>query len=192
MMEGIYGLKPQGAVSAIENVQSPLHYPKAGKMSLPSKDIYVSEDGIRACEEEPSKMRLTPDKANDLAKRYDVKNMTRNEYSNLLQELRDSRVISSKEFSVGFGGAVPYTVPDGVKMTMGPVEKTDFDVWPSGKERVDFTKLLRACARYCTDFTSEQEENSDGKKVGSSLSDSYNRLSEIFEQIDRAAESLKK
>ncbi len=72
-------------------------------------------------------------------------------------------------------------------MTLGSADWVGIDTWPSGNEKVDFTKLLRACARYCTDFVSKQEEGSDREIVGSSLSNSYTRLLEIFEQIDSAA-----
>lgn len=69
-------------------------------------------------------------------------------------------------------------------MTLGSTDWIGIDTWPSGNEKVDFTKLLRACARYCTDFASKQEEGSDGEIVSNSLSDSYTRLLKIFEQID--------
>ena len=39
--------------------------------------------------------------------------MTRDEYGSLLKELRNAGVISSQDFSVGFGGAVPYNGPSG-------------------------------------------------------------------------------
>ena len=152
------------------------------------KDVYIAGSASSdVCGMEKSQKVLTPDMALALSEKYDVKNMTRNEYGKLLQELRGSGVISSKDFSVGFGGEVPYTEPDGVQMTLGSTDWAGIDTWPSGNEKVDFTKLLRACARYCTDFASKQEEGSDGEIVGSSLSDSYTRLLKIFEQIDSAA-----
>lgn len=152
-------------------------------------DIYIAgTTNSEVCDKEKTQKILTPDMAAAFAERYDVKNMTRNDYGKLLQELRNFGVISSKDFSVGFGGAVPYTEPDGVQMTMGSVGSAGLDAWPSGKDKADFTKLLRDCARYCTGFASKQEEDSDGKKMGNSLSDSYNRLLGIFDQIDRATQ----
>ena len=61
-------------------------------------------------------------------------------------------------------------------MTEGPLEEP---TWPMGNERVDFIKLLRSCANYCSDFAADQEEGSDGRKVGNSLSDSYLSLIHI-------------
>lgn len=147
-----------------------------------SVNTYISGDGEYKVKQETSK--FTDEMVTSLAKKYDVKNITRNEYGKLLQELRGSGVISSKDFSVGFGGEVPYTKPDGVQMKLGSTNWVGIDTWPSGNEKVDFTKLLRACAKYCTDFASKQEEGSDEKIVSNSLSDSYTRLLEIFEQID--------
>lgn len=156
--------------------------------SVLKKDVYIAGSASSdVCGMEKRQKVLTPDMASALSEKYDVKNMTRDEYGKLLQELRDSGVISSKDFSVGFGGEVPYTEPDGVQMALGSTDWVGIDTWPSGNEKVDFTKLLRACARYCTDFASKQEEGSDGEIMSSSLSDSYTRLLKIFEQIDSAA-----
>ena len=154
-----------------------------------NNDVYIT--GARnsdVSDKEATQKVMTPDMAAAFAEKYDVKNMTRNDYGRLLQELRDSGVISSKDYSVGFGGAVPYTAPDGVQMTMGSAGSTGLDEWPSGKDKADFTKLLRDCARYCIEFASKQEEDSDGEKVGHSLADSYNRLLEVFNQISRATQ----
>lgn len=153
-----------------------------------NNDVYIAGAGNSDVYDKEQTKVLTPDMAAAFAEKYDVKNMTRNDYGRLLQELRDSGVISSKDFSVGFGGAVPYTEPNGVQMTMGSVGSAGLDAWPTGKDKADFTKLLRDCARYCIEFASKQEEDSDGEKVGNSLSDSYNRLLEVFDQISRAAQ----
>ena len=153
-----------------------------------NNDVYIAGAGDSDMYDKEQAKVLTPDMAAAFAEKYDVKNMTRNDYGRLLQELRDSGVISSKDFSVGFGGAVPYTEPDGVQMTMGSAGSAGLDAWPSGKDKADFTKLLRDCARYCIEFASKQEEDSDGRKVGDSLSDSYNCLLEVFDQISRAAQ----
>ena len=77
-----------------------------------SADTYISGDGEYKVKPETSK--LTDEMAASLAKKYDVKNMTRDEYGSLLKELRNAGVISSQDFSVGFGGAVPYNGPSGL------------------------------------------------------------------------------
>jgi len=189
MVTGIYGAQAQNSISSIEGAQGIKSFYTATRPQR-TKDTYVPDTGGEAVQEKRSSKKLTDEQACSLAKKYDVKNMTRNEYGNLLQELRNSGVISSQDFSVGFGGAVPYEAPDGVKMTMGAADQAGLDAWPSGMRKADFTKLLRACAKYCTEFVSRQEEDTAEKKVGDSLSESYARLSEVFEQIQKAAESI--
>ncbi len=95
------------AMTGLQNAKS--NYPAAryGR----SADTYISGDGEYKVKPETSK--LTDEMAASLAKKYDVKNMTRDEYGSLLKELRNAGVISSQDFSVGFGGAVPYNGPSG-------------------------------------------------------------------------------
>ena len=185
MIDTIYNVRPQATLQANGiNHGSEKDTKETGSSSR--KDIYTPGNSIY--KSECVKKPLPPDLVASLAEKYDVKNMTRNEYGSLLQELRDSGVISSKDFGVGYGGEGPYVEPDGVQMTMGATDGTGLEPWPSGNEKADFTKLLRACARYCTDFASQQEGESDGRNVGNSLADSYQRLLEVFDQIDRAAQ----
>ncbi len=153
-----------------------------------NKDVYISHGGIAEYPgEKVNRKNLSLEMASALASKYDVTNMTRNEYGNLLRELRDSGVISSKDFSVGYGGEVPYTAPDGVRMTMGDKDDMGLEPWPFDGRRADFTKILRSCAKYCESFVSERDEDSDERIVGSSLGESYHELLKIFDQIGRAA-----
>lgn len=186
----IHHIPPQKAMAVIaEKGRYSSSAVETARISLKNNnDVYIAGAGDSDMYDKEQAKVLTPDMAAAFAEKYDVKNMTRNDYGRLLQELRDSGVISSKDFSVGFGGAVPYTEPDGVQMTMGSAGSAGLDAWPSGKDKADFTKLLRDCARYCIEFASKQEEDSDGRKVGDSLSDSYNCLLEVFDQISRAAQ----
>ena len=182
MITKISGTQAQNPIPSVEKAQGTKFFYTAARTQR-TQDTYVPGIG-----EEPEKQttkKLTDEQANSLAEKYDVKNMTRNEYGNLLQELRDSGIISSQDFSVGFGGAVPYTAPDGVKMTIGETDYTGLEPWPSGTGKADFTKLLRACASYCAEFASMQKEHTAEKNVGSSLSESYTRLLAVFEQIKR-------
>lgn len=147
-----------------------------------SADTYVLDTGEYTTK--PAS-RLTSEAADSLAKKYDVKNMTRGEYGNLLKDLRDLGVISSKDFSVGFGGAVPYNGPSG--LMIGTSNDPGLDPWPFGQEKTDFTKLLRSCAQYCKNFSYSQNIDGKGEEICSSLSDSYNRLLEIFDQIEKSS-----
>lgn len=165
------------AMTGLQNAKS--NYPAAryGR----SVDTYISGDGEYKVKPETSK--LTDEMAISLAKKYDVKNMTRDEYGSLLKELRNAGVISSQDFSVGFGGAVPYNGPSG--LTIGASKDSGLEAWPFGKEKGDFTKLLRACAQYCKDFSYSQDKDGKGKEICNSMSGSYQRLLEAFEQIGK-------
>lgn len=50
--------------------------------------------------------------------------MTRDEYGSLLKELRNAGVISSQDFSVGFGGTVPYNGPSGKVLQIPRMDTT--------------------------------------------------------------------
>lgn len=146
-----------------------------------SVDTYISDTGEYKVNQGTSK--LTAEMAGSLAAKYDIKNMTRDEYGSLLKDLRDSGAISSQDFSVGFGGAVPYGGPSG--LTIGATEDPSLEAWPMGNEKADFTKILRACAQYCKNFSHDQDKDGKGKEICDSMSGSYQRLFEIFEQIDK-------
>lgn len=158
------------------------------KTDSAKRDVFVRS----ANTEMPSEIKrttksLTSDAAQSFAEKYDVTNMTRNEFNQLLSELRNMGIISSQDFSVGYGGEIPDDLKDGeVRMTYGAPDESMR--WPMGNERVNFIKLLRSCANYCSDFAADQEEGSDGRKVGNSLSDSYHRLIDVLEQIEKAEE----
>ena len=72
------------AMTGLQNAKS--NYPAAryGR----SADTYISGDGKYKVKPETTK--LTDEMATSLAKKYDVKNMTRDEYGNLLKDLRET------------------------------------------------------------------------------------------------------
>lgn len=160
------------------------------KTEFSKKDVFVRSAHAEIFPEmKQTTKSLKPDDALALAQKYDVTNMTRNEFNQLLGELRNMGVIGSQDFSAGYGGEIPHYLKEGESvMTYGPLEEP---TWPMGNERVDFIKLLRSCADYCSDFAAGQEENSDGRKVGNSLADSYHRLIHALEQIKKAGEENK-
>lgn len=89
-----------------------------------ARDTYVS-GGTEHDAAAPPKV-LTGRQLSVLAERYDLKNMTRQEYGELLIELRDFGVITQKEFSDGYGGMIP----DGGQSL------------PQGQERADILSLI--------------------------------------------------
>ena len=173
------------SISSSARVENKVRSTSPLKTESSNKDVFVRS----ANTEMPSEIKrttksLTSDAAQSLAEKYDVTNMTRNEFCQLLGELRNMGIISSQDFSVGYGGEIPCYLKEGESvMTEGPLEEP---TWPMGNERADFIKLLRSCADYCSDFAADQEEGSDGRTVGNSLAGSYHRLIDVLEQIKKA------
>lgn len=178
-----FGATP--GISNSDKVQSKAKSALPLKTESSKRDVFVRSANMGMSSEiKQTTKSLKPDDAHSLAQKYDVTNMTRNEFSHLLGELRNMGIINSQDFSVGYGGEIPCDLKDGeVRMTYGPLEEP---TWPMGNQRVDFVKLLRSCANYCSDFAADQKEGSDGRKVGNSLTDSYHRLIDALEQIKKA------
>ena len=178
-------------LGASTNVSNSPKVPSKVGTTLPSKtdsanrDVFVRSGNTETVSEiKRTTKSLTQDDAHSLAQKYDVTHMTRNEFNQLLSELRNMGIISSQDFSVGYGGEIPHYQKEGeVVMTYGPLEEP---TWPMGNERVNFIKLLRSCANACSDFAANQEKGSDGRNVGNSLADSYHRLIDALEQIKKA------
>lgn len=187
MINKIQDVRAQGSALVSDARKTFENQVKTSVLPTANEDVYIPSGSIAEYPgEKMNRKNLSPEMALALASKYDVTNMTRNEYGNLLRELRDSGVISSKDFSVGYGGEVPYTAPDGVRMTMGDRDDMGLEPWPFDGRKADFTKLLRSCAKYCERFASEQEDG-DEKIMGSSLGDSYHELLKVFDQIRRTA-----
>ena len=84
-----------------------------------------------------SAVALKEDMVRTLAQKYDVTHMNRNEYSLLLYDLRSAGVITTQEFSAGYGGTLPHASV--------PVEKSP-ETMPLGNNRADFAELLKQYA----------------------------------------------
>ena len=118
------------------------HFP-----SISRTDVYVSQpDDSNALNIEKLLKPMTADTAHSLGSRYTITNMTRNQYSRLLRELRDMGIITPQDFSVGYGGMIPYT------NTNGKTAYTEADGWPHEKEQANFAEILQNCANTCRNF----------------------------------------
>lgn len=134
-------------VSAATEVQSGKEK-RPIKNAIPKTDVYIPGTDEMAPDSTQKKSKpLTSQMVDTLAQKYDVQQMTRKEYGGLLRELRDMGVISSQEFSVGYGGEVPSAGASG-KMVAG---------LPLGEQQADFAKLLQSCQTACRDFVLGQE-----------------------------------
>ena len=78
------------------------HFP-----SISRTDVYASQpDDSKGLNIEKLLKPMTADTAHSLRSRYTITNMTRNQYSSLLRELRDMGIITPQDFSVGYGGMI--------------------------------------------------------------------------------------
>lgn len=134
-----------------------------------ARDTYVS-GGTEHDAAAPPKA-LTGQQLSELAERYDLKNMTRQEYGELLRELRDFGVITQKEFSDGYGGLIP----------------NGGQSLPQGQERADILSLINGLSESCIQYGSGVEGLE--RDTAKALASSYERLGCIFSKINSFAES---
>ena len=110
---------------------------------------------------------LTEDMARTLAQKYDVTHMSRNEYSLLLYDLRSAGVITTQEFSAGYGGTLPHAA------------KTP-ETLPLGDNKADFEELLKQYVGYCSEFLKASAENGMEQDHSRSLLSTYSHLCTLF------------
>lgn len=126
-MERIQGLRPQTFVSA------PVSRSKKAS-AAPVRDTFTLTS-TQPPQAETTKA-LTTEQIRDLGSRYDVTDMTRDQFSSLLKELRDAGAITQKAFSDGYTGAAP--------------EGMTFNSMPVGDRTANFLGILAARSHACT------------------------------------------
>ena len=124
-----------------------------------------------------STVALTEDMVRTLTEKYDVTHMSRNEYSLLLYDLRNAGVITTQEFSAGYGGTLPHTSI--------PVAKSP-ETPPLGDSKTDFMELLKQYVGYCSEFLKVSAGNSLEQDHSRSLMSTYSHLYTLFRQIHSA------
>ena len=120
---------------------------------------------------------LTEDMVRTLAQKYDVTHMSRNEYSLLLYDLRSTGVITTQEFSAGYGGTLPHA---SITVAKSP------ETLPLGDNKADFTELLKQYAGYCSEFLKVSTGNDLEQDHSRSLLSTYYHLGMLFRQIHSA------
>ena len=133
--------------------------------------------------------RLTQEQAERLAGRYDVENMTREEYDSLLKELKDSGVITFKVLSVQSldeDRKVPHIAPDGTVYEEGAKIREAF--WKADGSRGNVLEWLRGCMEYCRDFAYQKTDSEEERQQSLLIADSYSLLAELFQQIGSAGQ----
>ena len=121
---------------------------------------------------------LTEDMAHTFAQKYDVTNLSRNEYSLLLSALRNEDMITTQEFSAAYGGTLPHGAAPGTT-TLHPL--------PLGDNKSDFTALLKQYVTCCTAFLQLSPAGTMEHNHVKSLLSTYSHLSSLFGQIQAAA-----
>lgn len=104
-----------------------------------------------------------------LAQVYNVRHMSRNEYTKLLAELRDGGVLTEQEYSAAYGGAMP------------PGEHGA--PWPMGKQTGDFLQLVHEREQQCRACAAECVE----QRHCEMLALVYAKLNGVFQQIHSTA-----
>ena len=120
---------------------------------------------------------LTEDMVRTLTQKYDVAHMNRNEYSLLLSDLRSAGVITTQEFSAGYGGTLPHASI--------PVAKFP-ETLPLGDNKTDFVELMKQYVGYCGEFLKVSAGNSLEQDHSKSLMSTYSHLYTLFRQIHSA------
>ena len=137
--------------------------------------------GYYGAYEDPRAIRsaavLTEDMVRTLTQKYDVTHMSRNEYSLLLSDLRSAGVITTQEFSAGYGGTLPRACI--------PVAKSP-ETLPLGDNKTDFVELLKQYVGYCGEFLKVSAGNSLEQDHSRSLLSTYSHLYMLFRQIHSA------
>lgn len=121
-----------------------------------------------------STVALTEDMARTLAQKYEVTHMNRNEYSLLLSDLRSAGIITTQEFSAGYGGTLPHASIPAAKSP---------ETLPLGDSKADFTELLKQYVGYCDEFLKESAGNGLEQAHSRSLLSTYSHLHMLFRQI---------
>ena len=117
---------------------------------------------------------LAEDMARTLVQKYDVTHMSRNEYSLLLYDLRSTGVITTQEFSAGYGGTLPHVSI--------PVAKPP-ETLPLGDSKADFMELLRQYVGYCDECLKVSEGNGLEQEHSRSLLSTYSHLYMLFRLV---------
>ncbi len=125
--------------------------------------------------DDQAKAAMPEEAARGLAEKYDVRNLSRNEYSLLLCDLRNAGFITTQEFSAGYGG----TLPHGAMELPEPL--------PLGDNKADFMALLAQYVRYCGGFLEISARSGPEWAHIQSLLTTYSRLDALFKQIHEAA-----
>lgn len=141
--------------------------------SRATADSYVPGDAWEV-QNEAKTVMFTGAMATAMADKYNPTSMSRNEYTKLIAELRDTGVLSSQEYSIAYSGKL---LPSDRQMA-----------WPQGNETTNFTLFLCECKEQCNAYVTDSGNILSGKEKSNAeeISATYTKLSEIFTEIEQA------
>lgn len=128
-------------------------------------DVYAPGQSAFSSIAEPKAM--TGPQLSALSEKYNLHSLTRAQYGQLLKQLRDSGVITQKEFGDGYSGMVP--------------GESTASALPCGQEHFDAEALMNDLARRSAAATEGLKESEQGS--AKALAASYARLTDVFSKI---------
>ena len=128
-------------------------------------DVYAPGQSAYSSLAEPKAM--TGPQLSALSEKYNLHSLTRAQYGQLLKDLRDSGVITQKEFGDGYSGMVP--------------GESTASALPCGQEHFDAVALMNELARRSAAATEGLKESEQGS--AKALAMSYARLTAVFSKI---------
>lgn len=159
---------------------------KSGKAVPTRTDVYISNWGQTSkMQSETPRKDFTNDMAKELAKKYNVTNITRDEYHQLLKELRDKEVINKSEYTIAAGGLVPANPEANMGCCYMEPPFGTHATWPSNHQRVNGMSIVQSYGKYCdsyVDYFAKQSKDITAS-IGQSFSNTYKHLEEILQKI---------
>lgn len=167
-MDIISGVNRQIGVSPGLNKVNCNHTGASASAARRESDIYAPGQSVYSSIAEPKAM--SGPQLSALSEKYNLHSLTRAQYGQLLKELRDSGVITRKEFGDGYSGVVP----------------GESSALPCGQEPFDAEVLMKALAQ----SSAAAAEGLEGQSNAKALASSYARLSEVFSKIANFSECV--
>lgn len=109
-----------------------------------------------------------------LAARFDVHALSRNEYGEILKQLRDANCITAEEFSAAYGGFAT------------PELASELRAWPVGSAKSDFAALLEQRLAQYQSAQDAAAGTEDGQNIEAMFS-AGSRVCRLFQEIDAVA-----
>lgn len=171
-MDTILGVNRQNKVSSGLNKFNCGHADTSTSAARIENDVYVP--GRIMCSATVEYKALTGPQLSALSEKYDLNSMTRAQYGQLLKELRDSGVITQKEFGDGYSGMVP--------------GENAASALPCGQERFDAETLMNDLAERSVTAVEGLKVSEQSNGNANALAASYARLADVFSKIARFSE----